>query len=478
MHSDPAGPDAGEGQDAGLLTPVSAGPDVLVGDRAILDALVQTELGLVRALAGMGHVPGAALAVIERALASAPLDVRDIAVRARGGGNPVIPLLADLRSAIAGVDPSAAVWLHRGVTSQDTLDTALALVGRRAAERILTDLGRIAAALARDAERYRRTPAVARTLGQHSVPTTFGLRVAGWLSGVLVARRGLRQAAEALPVQLGGASGTLASFVELYGEHDAAALPGRLAGELALAAPRIPWHTARAPFTALADALVTVTDALGVIAADVVLLSRTEIGEVAEPASPGRGVSSAMPQKHNPVLSVLMRSAAMRAPSLAADLHRAAAGAVDERPDGAWHSEWPSLRELLRAGLGAADCAAELTAGLRADPSRMGRNLRSTGPMVVSERVMLRLTPVLGKDRVQSLIDRAAEGEDLGALLAAETALAQNGSGAQNEPGAAVPAGPVPAAGDLLDPAAYTGLSATLVDRVLEDYRAEEGRLG
>ncbi len=285
--------------------------------------------------------------------------------------------------------------------------------------------------------------AAARTLTQHAVPTTVGLRAANWLRGVERAKARLEAAVGALPAQLGGAGGTLASFVELFGADAAARLPAAFAAELGLAAPEAPWHTTRWPVTELGDALVQAIDAVGVIAADVATLGRTEIGELAEGVGGG---SSAMPQKQNPAASVLIRSAALRAPQLGATLHLASALAVDERPDGAWHAEWPTLRELLRLALGATGTAARLVAGLKVDADAVARNLDLTRGLIVAERLSLALGPMIGTARVSQLVASAGGEKDLAAHLRAEPELA----------GVDVDA--------LLDPANYTGLADRLVD--------------
>ncbi len=201
-------------------------------------------------------------------------------------------------------------------------------------------------------------------------------------------------------MQTGGAAGTLAAGTVLT---DGSALTpldlaDRLAARLGLAAVPAPWHTNRLAVTALGDALAAVTDAAGKIAADVLFLSRPEVAELAEPRAAGRGGSSAMPQKQNPVLSVLVRSAALQAPALAAQLHLAAANFNDERADGAWHSEWPALRSLLRLALGAAGQLRELTEGLQVFPAAMRRNLDLSGPLLLSEAVTAAVGPLLGAD--------------------------------------------------------------------------------
>ena len=221
---------------------------------------------------------------------------------------------------------------------------------------------------------------VARTLTQRAAPTTFGVKVAGWLNGVVDAFE--RVAALVTPIQVGGATGTWSATTELatllIDAADPAEVSDRLVRSAATAlglAFRPPWHTARAPVTAAADALVGCTDSWGRIASDVVTLARPEIGELSEPAAENRGGSSSMPHKRNPVLSILIRRAAMSAPPLAATLHTAAALANDERPDGSWHAEWDTLRILARRAVVAGSQCGELLAGLRVHSQRMAENL-------------------------------------------------------------------------------------------------------
>lgn len=353
-----------------------------MSDHAIAEALVTTELALAAALEEVGIAPPGAAERLTAALQDFTVDAAALAERARGGGNPVIPLLADLRRHVD--DEETTHWLHRGATSQDILDSALLRVLHSARSAVLDDLDTVAAALARLADENRGTLAVGRTLTQHSTPLTFGVRCATWLTAVLDARDAL--AAVAVPASLAGASGTLASFVAMGGAERAHALPAAFAARLGLDAPPHPWHVTRRPITALGDALTATTDALGLIAGMVALLSRPELAELAEPAAPGRGGSSTMPQKRNPVLSVLVRSAALRAPGLAAQLHVSATLAIDERPDGAWHAEWPVLRELARLALGAARTAAELVPGIHVDVARMRQTLDDAGDGPLAER--------------------------------------------------------------------------------------------
>ncbi|UOQ59089.1 lyase family protein [Leucobacter rhizosphaerae] len=440
--------------DVGLLSPVTVGTDAELSDAAVLEALVAAEVALTRAWADVGVAPRPAADEISTALGwrgpgegcawpDAPLE--QLAADAVAGGNPVIPLVGLLRDRVAA---EARTWVHRGATSQDVLDSALMLLAHRSATATLGELRAAAASLERFAAEHRDEVAAARTLTQHAVPTTVGLRAAGWLRGIRRAADHLDRTIATLPAQLAGAGGTLASFVQIGGVDAARALPAAFAAQLALAVPDGPWHTQRWPVTELGDALTRALDALGVVAADVATLSRTEVGELAERSGGG---SSAMPQKRNPARSVLIRSAALRAPGLAATLHTAAALAVDERPDGAWHAEWPTLRELLRLARGASAHAAVLLDGLCVDPDAVARNLALTRGLIVSERLAIVLGPVLGAERVRGLVAKAGRSADLAELLRAEPDLASAGIDVD----------------EILDPAHYLGLAGDLVDGAL-----------
>ncbi|MEO6827077.1 MAG: lyase family protein [Microbacteriaceae bacterium] len=446
--------------DYGLLCPVWAGSPVAVetSDPAVLRGILDAEVGLAAGQAQLGLIPSPTANVIRDVASTFTIDLPDVAGHARGGGNPVIPVLAALRAAVALADQDAADHLHYGATSQDILDTAMMLVARRSLRIVVRDLRASVDALIRLADQNRRSAMAARTLTQHSVPTTFGLKAAGWLIGLVDAAAALEHAGVSLPVQLGGAAGTLASFTQIAQNAQAPgaelSLVDAFARELDLRSPRFPWHTHRAPVTDLGDALVGVGDALGKIAADIAMLSRTEIAELREVGGAGTGGSSAMPQKHNPVLSVLINSAARTAPGLAAELHRSAI-AVDERPDGAWHAEWQTLRELLRQVGGAAALAAELLPALAVDADRMRENLAITGPLIVSERVMLQAGPVLGRDRVKQLVRQAAERPDtLYDMLRA-----------------ALPDWTDERVRQLLDPENYLGANDHLIDRAVNHAR-------
>ncbi|GLX01688.1 lyase family protein [Microtetraspora sp. NBRC 16547] len=482
-----AGSPAGE---PGLLTPVWTGSAVeaATGDIAVLRAMLDAEAALARAQAALGVVPGAAADVVCEAADVRLYDVRDIASRARSGGNPAIPLVADLTAAVARRSPEAAPYVHLGATSQDIVDTALMLVASRALPLIIDDLGRAADALARLAAEHRDTVLPGRTLTQHAVPTTFGLKAAGWRALVLDAMDRLSRVV--LPAQLGGAAGTLAAFQEyafqeyafqeyavqehagngtgdgsaqgpaeraVEGEKGGAAECAALAllrgfaAETGLAEPPLPWHVLRTPVADLGAALAFTAAALGKMAADVLVLSRTEIGEVAEGAGGG---SSAMPHKSNPVRATLVAAVARQAPALAAVL-LGCLSAEDERPPGAWHAEWPALRELLRLAGGAATSAAELAEGLRVHPGRMRANLDRTGGLLLAERLAVALTPLMGRAEARATVERASRRSAAEEIGLAEALRDERLPFTEEE------------LRRLLDPATYVGPAPALTDRAL-----------
>ena len=357
---------------------------------SFLSAMVRVEEAWLAGLVTVGIAPNAAKADLAGLVE--PADADRVAAASEAGGNPVIPLVSLLRNRITQSNADAARWLHRGLTSQDVVDTALMLCLREALDGIDAELTVQVTALSRLADAHRSTVMAGRTLTQHAVPITFGLKAVGWLVGVLDAADALAGTRPALAVQVGGAAGTSAATTELArgaGLHDPAAAAVELADGLATTlglAPRPPWHTSRRPVTVVGDALVTATDAWGRIASDVATLGRPEIGEVVEPAVAGRGGSSTMPQKQNPVLSVLVRRAAITTPALAATLHTAAALAVDERPDGPWHAEWATLRTLARRAVVAGSQTTELVSGLRVNSDRMAKTVARAHDALVAEQ--------------------------------------------------------------------------------------------
>jgi 3-carboxy-cis,cis-muconate cycloisomerase len=377
------------------------------------------------------------------------LDAGAIGLEAARTGTPVVPLVKALT---ARLPPEAAVHVHRGATSQDVIDTAAMLVARRALGPLLEDLEAAAAACARLAESHRDTVAIGRTLLQQALPVTFGLKAAGWLVALDEARRELARVREdTLAVQLGGAVGTLASL----GAGALEMLAG-VARELGLSEPTMPWHTARVRPAALACALGVTAGVVAKAARDVTLLAQTEVGEVAE-GGEGRGGSSTMPHKRNPVGAVAAVACAERAPGLVATM-LAAMAQEHERAAGAWQAEWETGSELLRVVGSAAAWLRECVEGLEVDAARLRANLDVTGGLVMAESVATALTPALGRPEAHRVVERASrraveERRSLRDVLVAEDGL---------DPGE------VDAA---LSPERYLGAAGAFVDRALAAHR-------
>jgi 3-carboxy-cis,cis-muconate cycloisomerase len=339
-----------------------------VADEAWLEAMLEVERALANAEAAAGVVPADAAAAIAEACVPGLFDIDALSEEGHSPGNPVEPLVRALRTQVGG---DAARWVHFGATSQDVLDSAAMLVARKALRSIREQVDGVAAACARLAEAYRDTPMAGRTLLQQAVPTTFGLKAAGWLDGVVEARASLT--AVVLPAQLGGAAGTLAPL----GEQGVEVL--RLfAEELELAEPTVPWHAQRAPIRRLAGALAGTAAASAKIGLDVVLLAQTELGEVSEGSG---GASSTMPNKRNPVQAVLARACARGVRAQVAVL---VAGEHElERAAGAWQAEWGALSEALALTGGASAAIRECLDGLEVHTDRMRANMT---PDLLAER--------------------------------------------------------------------------------------------
>ncbi|WP_308290688.1 3-carboxy-cis,cis-muconate cycloisomerase [Micromonospora sp. RL09-050-HVF-A] len=436
----------------GLLSGLSGNPDVdgELDDLALLRALLDAEAALARAGADAGVLPARAADAIVARCHAERYDPAALGRAADAAGNPVVPLVRELTAAVPG---PARGWVHHGATSQDIMDTALSLVVVRALGPVLRHLDEAVAAAARLADTHRDTVLVGRTLGQQAAPTTFGLTAAGWLTGLTQARDRLRQAGDGQPAQLGGAVGTLAALGPAGPE-----IAARFAVRLGLPAPALPWHTRRQPRLDLAAALGGLLTATGKVALDVGLLARTEVGEVAEGGT-GRGGSSAMPHKRNPVDSILIGAAARRGPGLVATLY-AAAVQEHERAAGGWHAEWEPLRDLLHLAGGASGRCARLLAGLRVDPGRMRANLDATGGRVLAEAVAARLAPAVGRDVAHDLVARAAAAPAFRAALLADPEIRAHLSGREID--------------EALDPYRWLGSAGVFVDRALAAARAAQ----
>lgn len=355
----------------------------VMSDDAYLAALVEVENAWLRMLVEAGVAPASAAADLRGVVT--PADAPAIAEAAEAGGNPVITLVSLLRERVGG---DAARWLHRGLTSQDVVDTALMMCLRTALDTVGEQCTAQVSALLGLVETHRDAPLLARTLTQPALPSTAGMKFAGWLGAILDAVD-VVAALPTLPVQAGGAAGTMAAATELTGSPEAAlSLTDALAAALGLA-PATPWHTSRAVITRAGDALVTCCDVWGHLAADIATGCRAEIGEFTEGHGGG---SSTMPHKSNPVLSVLLRRAALTAPQLGATLHTASAASVDERADGGWHAEWATLRTLARHTVAAAGQATDLVTNLRFAAERAAANLAAAGDLLAEQRSMSELT--------------------------------------------------------------------------------------
>ena len=390
------------------------GAAAAVTDDAWFRALLEVEGALARAAARAGLVPTTAADAVTAACADpAPLDLATVVAKAADAGNPVPPLVRALQDAV-GADAARAV--HVGATSQDVVDTALVLLARHAIAAIDGDLVVAAAAAARLAATHRDDVVMGRTLMQQALPTTFGLKAAGWTAGLEGARLRLAEVVAELPVQYGGAVGTLAG-----GSGGGIAVRTALAEELGLADTAVPWHTVRLPIADLAGALGATAGVVATVALDIVLMAQTEVGELAE-VSAGRGGSSAMPHKNNPVAAISARACARRAPGLVATLF-AAMEQEHERAAGAWHSEWPTLTTLLSTVGSAASWLAESLASLRVDTGRMAATVAASGEGQLAGALAAALEPTLGKgaahDAAADAVQQAREsGRPLAEVLA------------------------------------------------------------
>jgi 3-carboxy-cis,cis-muconate cycloisomerase len=350
--------------DGGLFDAVLArgGARAAVADEAWLQAMLDVEAALARASAEVGVIAVEHAEAIATACRAEWFDVAAIGAEAANVGNPAEPLVRALRARVG----AAAEDVHRGATSQDIVDSAAMLVTRRALEPVLDDLGGTADAAARLASEHRDTVMIGRTLMQQAVPVTFGLKAAGWLVALDESIARLRDVR--LAAQLGGAAGTLAAL----GDAGPAVL-GRFARELGLDEPVVPWHTDRTRIAELAGALGEACGAVAKVAGDIVLLAQTEVGEVREGVE-GRGGSSTMAHKRNPVAAISARAAARQAPGLVATL-LASMEQEHERAAGAWHAEWPALRSLLSFAGSAAAWLRDCLENLEVDVERMRANV-------------------------------------------------------------------------------------------------------
>ena len=374
-------------------------------DESVLGAMIEFEVALARAEARLGIMPESAAEAIAAATKARNFDTATLARQALEGGTLTIPLVKMLRQKVSENSPAAASFVHSGATSQDVADTALILLLKRAQPILEGDIERLEKTLVKLTTEHAHTVMLGRTLLQAAPPITFGLKAGGWLGAVRRGRKRLRSSfEEALVVQFGGASGTLAALGD-QGLEVAKAL----AGELGLRLPEAPWHGQRDRLAALVSACAILTGSLGKMARDIGLLMQTEVAEVREPGGEGRGGSSAMPHKHNPVGCIVTLATANRVPGLVASF---LSGMVQEheRAAGGWQAEWPTVADVVKSTGLATTSMADVAAGLSVDPVRMRSNIEATQGVVFAEKAMMLLAAKLGREPAQKILEKAAHG--------------------------------------------------------------------
>ncbi len=459
----------------GLFGAMFARGAVEADDAAWLQAMLDTEAGLARALERAGLAPAGSGEAVSATARAANFELGELGELAAFAGNPV-PALA--RALARRVPQTAVSAVHRGASSQDILDTAAMLLASRAIGVVLADLATAADAAAGLAEAHRATIMIGRTSLRHAIPVTFGLVAAGWLASMDEARQGLAAvASRRLAVQFGGVAGTLASLGD-RGPQVAALL----AEELGLGVPVLPWHTDRLRIIDLGTALARVTAALGKVARDVTLLAQQEVGEVREgvPATGAaagdgqrRAGPAAMPRTRNPVTSLAILGCSRQVPGLLATL--VAAGEQElQRAAGAWQAEWQPLTALLQLTGSASSWAAELLPGLVVDGSRMAANLAATKGLPLAEHVASLLAGVLGVTQAHDLVAEASQ-RAVGAGLPLRDVLLAVPKLEDRLAAAGISAEQIESA---LEPAGYLGAADAFVTAALDAHRSLERGLG
>jgi 3-carboxy-cis,cis-muconate cycloisomerase len=419
--------------------------------------MLDFEAALARAEARCGVIPSAAASAISSKCRVELVDVNTLAAATAASLNPAIPLVKQLTALVAKDDPEAAQFVHWGATSQDANDTGLVLQVRQALDILEADLDALCVGLAQLARKHRSTPMAGRTLMQHALPTTFGVKVAGWLDAMNRHRdRFAQMRKRVLVLQFGGAVGTLAA---LRGKGMQVA--EALAAELQLGLPTMPWHTQRDRVAEVATVLGLCTGTLGKIARDISLHMQTEIAEVLEPAGEGRGGSSTMPHKRNPVSAAVVLSAATRVPGLVSTMLSAMVQ-EDERGLGDWQAEWETLPEILRLTAGALHQMVTILPHLEIDAPRMRRNLDATQGLIFAEAVTMALAAHLGKTAAHMLLEEASRqvresGEHLREVLAQNPAVTERLTSEELD--------------GLFAPENYLGVAEELVNRAIDASR-------
>ena len=373
-------------------------------DEACLQGMLDFEAALACAEASAGVIPSSAAPAITAKCRTELFNSNKLGEAARLAGNLAIPLVKQLKDLVAVDDKDAANYVHGGATSQDTIDTGRVLQLREALRLIAGDLDSLCGTLAKLADEHRATAIVGRTWMQHAVPTTLGMKFAGWLDALGRHRERLRETqTRCLVLQFGGAVGTLAALGS-RGE----AVAKHLAQELKLPLPQIPWHSHRDRMAEIATMMGLLTGTLGKIARDISLHMQTEIGELLEPAEEGRGGSSTMPHKRNPVTAAVILSAATRVPGLVSTMLSAMVQ-EEERGLGAWHAEWETLPEIVCLTAGATHHLASIAPKLEIDVERMRENLDLSKGLIFAEAITAALGEKIGRSQARELMDAASE---------------------------------------------------------------------
>ncbi|WP_456362549.1 3-carboxy-cis,cis-muconate cycloisomerase [Pseudomonas syringae] len=425
-------------------------------DAGRVQGMLDFEAALSRAEARVGLIPHAVVADIEQQCQAALFDFDELAIAIGSAGNSAIPLVKALGKRIAAHNPEAERYVHMGATSQDVMDSGLVLQLRQAIVLLEHDLGQLAEHLATQAQRYADTPLAGRTWLQQATPVTLGMKIAGWLGAVTRHRQRLAELKpRLLSLQFGGASGSLAALGE-----QAFDVAQALADELDLTLPEQPWHTQRDRLVEFASLLGLLAGSLGKLGRDISLLMQTEVGEVFEPSAPGKGGSSTMPHKRNPVGAAVLISAATRAPGLVATM-LAAMPQEHERSLGLWHAEWETLPELCCLVSGALQQALLVVPGLEVDAQRLRANLESTQGLVLAEAVSIALSRCVGRDAAHHLIEQSCrraveQGAHLRQVLGANTQVTEHLSADELD--------------RLLDPAHYLGQARRWVERAVAEH--------
>ncbi|WP_213285772.1 3-carboxy-cis,cis-muconate cycloisomerase [Bradyrhizobium sp. sGM-13] len=438
-----------------LLAPMlsSAAMRAVCDDMTSLQNMLDFEAALARAEAAAGVIPASAADPIASACRAESFDVAALAEAATKAGNLAIPLVKALTAKVAKSDAAAARYVHWGATSQDVIDTAAMLGLRAGIDALLADIDRAIAGFAGLARQHRHTPVVARTWLQHALPMPFGLKLAEYAAALHRSKLRLqRMGSEALALQFGGAAGTLAALGD-----KGLAVAEELAEELKLPLPDAPWHTHRDRIAEAASVLAIIAGTCGKIARDVSLMMQTDVGEAFEPSGEGRGGSSTMPHKRNPVAAASALAAATMAPNLAATIF-AAQVQDHERSAGPWHAEWPTLPTLLLVTSGALAAIVDIAEGLEVDAARMRANLDATGGLIMAEAVAMALAEKIGKSDAHHLVEAASRKAVKDKKRLRDVLLDDANVTAQLD---------ADTIAKLFEPMAYQGASQALIDRLL-----------